>query len=191
MPSWVAGKWDNIFLVQEMLWDYGRKRTSPKCLMKIDFRKVFDLVQWGFIENLLSMLGFPSGFVHLIMQCVSSSSFSIAVNGNHYGFFKGQSGIRQGDPLSPYLFICCMEYFSIMLQQSSSLTWFHFHPKCNSLCITHLVFADDVLLLCRGDLSSMGIMYQQLQSFGNVSGLDLNPSKSSIYFGGVKHTVKT
>ena len=181
---------DNIFLVQELLREYGRKRTSPKCLMKIDFRKAFDSVQWGFLESLLGMLGLPSQFVHLIMQCVSSASFSVGVNGNLYGFFKGQSGIRQGDPLSPYLFICCMEYFSRMLKQSSDLPGFNYHPKCSSLGISHIAFADDVLLLCRGDPGSVGIMHQQLQSFGNVSGLDLNPSKSSIYFGGVKETVK-
>ena len=57
----------NIFLVQELLREYGRKRTSPKCLMKIDFRKAFDSVQWGFLQSLLGTLGFPPKFVHLIM----------------------------------------------------------------------------------------------------------------------------
>ena len=112
------------------------------------------------MESLLDMLGFPSRFVHLIMQCVSSASFSIAVSGNLYGFFKGKSGIRQGDPLSRYLFICCMEYFSRMLKQSSRMLGFQYHSKCSSLDISHLAFADDVLLLCWGDLSSVNIMHQ-------------------------------
>ena len=108
------------------------------------------------------MLRLPLGFVHLVMQCVYLASFSIAINGNLYGFFKGQSGIRQGDRLLPYLFICCMEYFSRMLKHSSLLSGFHFHQKCSSLEFSHLAFVDDVLLLCRGDLSSVRIMHQQL-----------------------------
>ena len=128
---------------------YGRKRTSPKCLMEIDFRKAFDSVQWGFLQNLLGMLSFPPKFVHLIMQCVSFASYSVVVSGNLYGFFKGQSDIRQVDPLSSYLFICCMEYFFRMLKQSFGLSGFQFHPKCRFLDISDLVFADDVMLLSR------------------------------------------
>ncbi|XP_011016272.1 PREDICTED: uncharacterized protein LOC105119785, partial [Populus euphratica] len=71
---------DNIHLLQELLRDYERKRSSPRCLLKIDFRKAFDSVQWPFLRQLLLMLGFPNHFVHLIMQCVETASYSIAVN---------------------------------------------------------------------------------------------------------------
>ena len=77
-----------------------------------------------------------------------------------------------------------------MLKQSSSLSGFWFYLKCYFLDISHLAFADDVLL-SRGDLSLVQILSQQLRVFGRVSGLDLNPSKSSIYFGGAKECVKT
>ena len=107
---------DNINLLQELLRQYSRKRSSPRCLLKVDFKKAFDSVQWGFIENLLCHLGFPSKFVMLVMQCMSTVSFSVVVNGDINGFFLGKSGVRQGDPLSPYIFICCMEYFSRMLK---------------------------------------------------------------------------
>lgn len=76
-----------------------------------------------------------------------------------------------------------------MLNLVSRSADIHFHPKC-SLCITHLDFADDVLILSQGDLSSMEILSQQLSMFGKISGLDLNPSKSSIYFERVKDSVK-
>ena len=101
------------------------------------------------------------------------------------GFFSGNCGVRQGDPLSPYLFICCMEYFSRMLKLASQQEGFRFHPKCVVQGITHLAFADDVLLLSRGDSSSVLCFLQQLTLFGQTSGLDINPQKSFIFFRGV------
>ena len=80
---------DNIHLMQELLRHYGRKRTSPRCIIKIDFRKAFDSVQWSFLHKVLLFLGFPPRFVRLLMQCVETASFSVSVNGNLYGFFKG------------------------------------------------------------------------------------------------------
>ena len=176
---------DNINLVQELLRQYGRKRTSPKSLMKIDFKKAFDSIQWQFLRDLLLSLRFPSSFVHLVMQCVETTSFSVVINGNLYGFFPGKSGIRQGDPLSPYLFITCMEYFSRLLSKASQHSAFKFHPQCEPLGINHLAFADDVLLLARGDKPSILFLLDQLRLFGRVSGLEINPSKSSIFLGGV------
>ena len=179
---------DNINLVQELLRQYGRKRSSPRCLLKVDFRKAFDSVHWVFLEQLLLQLGFPGRFVSLLMQCVSTVSYSVAVNGDLHGFFMGKSGVRQGDPLSPYLFICCMEYFSRMLTLASQQPGFRFHPKCQSHRLTHLAFADDILLLSRGDATSVRWLLQQLHLFGQTSGL-------VIFFGGVrdahKHTILT
>jgi len=178
---------DNIHLVQELR-HYNRKISSPRCIIKIDFKKAFDSVQWPFLRELLHMLGFPELFVHLVMRCVETTSFSVAINGDLYGFFPGRSGVRQGDPLSPYLFVVCMEYFSKMLNLASLSPDFRFHPKCGPFGIHHLAFADDVLLLCRGDRSSINILLQQLVLFGQTSGLQVNAEKSFIYFGGVDET---
>jgi hypothetical protein len=168
---------DNINLVRELLRHYGRKRASPRCLIKVDFKKAFDSVQWHFLRQLLHMFGFPERFVHLIIKCVETTSFSVAVNGNLYGFFPGKSGVRQGDPLSPYLFILCMEYFSRMLKLASRNCDFRFHLKCNVHDICHLAFADDVRLLSRGDRHSVSTIFQQLLIFGQTSGLTINAAK--------------
>jgi len=110
---------DNINLLQELLRQYERKRTSSRCLIKIDFRKAFDSVQWPFLRHLLLLLGFPDKFVHLVMTCVETASYSVAVNGELFWFFPGRCGVRQGDPLSPYLFISYMEYLTRMLNLAS------------------------------------------------------------------------
>jgi hypothetical protein len=180
---------DNIHLMQELLRHYGRKRASPRCIIKIDFIKAFDSVQWSFLRQVLLLLGFPPRFVRLLIQCIEIASFFVVVNGNLYGFFKGQYGVRQGDP-PPYLFIACMEYFSRMLNQSTQHTDFNFHPKCCALGVSHLAFIDDVLLLCRCDMQSVSILNQQPFAFGRMIGLDTNAAKSSIYFDGVGESVK-
>jgi hypothetical protein len=181
---------DNINLMQELVRSYGRIRVSPRCTIKIDFKKAFDTVQWPFLRDLLHLLGFPARFVHLVMKCVETASFSVCINGNLFGFFPGKCGVRQGDPLSPYLFIICMEYFSRLLKSSTQLSSFNFHPKCQALGISHLGFADDILLLYPCDMASVNILLQQLHVFGESSGLVINAAKSSIYFAGVSEDIK-
>ncbi|XP_034886743.1 uncharacterized protein [Populus alba] len=85
---------DNINLAQEFLRHYDRKRTFPCCLIKIEFKKAFDSVQWVFLRELLHLLGFPYHFVHLVMLYVETSSFSVAINDSLYGFFPRRCGVR-------------------------------------------------------------------------------------------------
>jgi hypothetical protein len=129
---------DNINLMQELLRSYGRKRVSPRCTIKIDFRKAFDLIQWSFLRDLLHHLGFPARFVHLVMKCVESASFSVC--------------------------IICMEYFSRLLKSNTQHSGFHFHPKCQALGISHLGFTDDIILLCRCDMVSVSTILESLGS---------------------------
>jgi len=191
MPSWVDVAWVTISIsLQELLRQYERKRTSPRCLIKIDFRKAFDSVQWHFLRHLLLLVGFPDRFVHLVMTCVETASYSVAVNGELFGFFPGRCGVRQEDPLSPYLSIIYMEYLSRMLHLTSQNPSFRFHPKCKPLGLSHLSFADDIILLCRGDRNSVQVLFQQLILFGQTFGLNINISKSSVFFGGVADHLK-
>ncbi|KAL0408136.1 UNVERIFIED_CONTAM: putative mitochondrial protein [Sesamum radiatum] len=111
----------------------------------------------------------------------SSPKSYTALNGSLYGFFSGKRGLRQGDPMSPALFLLCMEFFSRTVKRNTANSEFNFHPKCEKLKITHLLFADDLMLFSRGDLPSVHILMECLQEFRDVLGLAVNTSKSSIF----------
>ncbi|XP_074300064.1 putative mitochondrial protein AtMg01250 [Silene latifolia] len=112
---------------------------------------------------MLAALNFPVLFRKWIMGCISGSWFSIKVNGGVHGFFKGQSGLRQGDPLSPYLFVLSMEILSRYLRKLDTHPMVSLHPKCAKLKLTHLVFADDLMLFTRG-------MFLRLRVFVDIPG---------------------
>ncbi|XP_020258830.1 uncharacterized protein LOC109835258 [Asparagus officinalis] len=124
--------------------------------------------------------------INWIMSCISSPKYSISINGSIHGYFKGERGLRQGDPLSPYLFILGMEYLSRDLDMLKNDKLFKFHPRCGKFKITHLIFADDLLLFSRGDIYSVGKLHQCIRNFSYISGLEANASKCSIFFGGVQ-----
>ncbi|CAH9104768.1 unnamed protein product, partial [Cuscuta epithymum] len=177
---------DNIFLAQELVRGYNRKRISPRYMIMVDLRKAYDTISWDFLRNVLRGLGFPDRFVGWIMECVSITSFSISLNGVLHGFFNGKRGIRQGDPMSPLLFVLCLEYFSRLITKRVNESKFNYHPMCGTLGITHLAYADDFMLFLRGDKYSIEILVNSFKEFGDVSGLRVNHQKSNIFVGGVR-----
>ncbi|CAH9101392.1 unnamed protein product [Cuscuta europaea] len=175
---------DNIFLAQELVRGYARKRVSPRCMIKVDIRKAYDTISWAFLEKVLRGIGLPNVFVNWIMECVSTSSFSISINGILHGWFEGKRGLRQGDLMSPMLFVLCLEYFSRMLAIRTSNPSFNYHPLCSKLKISHLAYADDLMLFFKGEPKSIKILVDALNDFGRVSGLLVNQDKSNIFVGG-------
>ncbi|GJW39768.1 hypothetical protein Tco_0065613 [Tanacetum coccineum] len=93
----------------ELMHNYHRNRGPPRCAFKVDIQKPYDTVDWKFLDYILRCYGFHHKMVKWIMTCVMMASFSICINGDIHGFFKGKRGLRQGDPLSPYLFTLVME----------------------------------------------------------------------------------
>lgn len=116
-----------------------------------------------------------------IRKCITSAFFSISLNGKMHGFYKCKRGLRQRDPISPYLFVLAMEYLSRSIKATTSNPCFKFHPKCEKIGLTHLSFADDIMIFTRGDLHFVALIYDTLQHFCSTSRLELNLSKSQLF----------
>ncbi|GJT89551.1 RNA-directed DNA polymerase, eukaryota, reverse transcriptase zinc-binding domain protein [Tanacetum coccineum] len=142
---------DNILLTQELLKGYDRKGGPSIVAFKIDIQKAYDTVNWSFLETILTHFGFHEKMINWIMICVKTTSFTINVNGELCGFFKGGRGLRQGDPI------------------------------CKSMKITHVCFVDDLLVLCHGDAESVKAVRDSIDKFGKCSGLLPNFNKSTIF----------
>jgi hypothetical protein len=113
------GTSDNSIVLQEIVHFMRRsKKKKGYVAFKLDLEKTFDNVRWDFLNSCLHDFGFPGITIKLIMHCVTSSTYSILWNGNKMPSFKPSHGLRQGDPLSPYLFILCMEKLSIAINNA-------------------------------------------------------------------------
>ncbi|KAL0423920.1 UNVERIFIED_CONTAM: Retrovirus-related Pol polyprotein from type-1 retrotransposable element R2 [Sesamum radiatum] len=172
---------DNILLAQELLAGYNQVRLPSRCTLKVDIQKAYDSVEWDFLLEVLRLFNFPPQFIKLIEQCVSTVSYSISLNGSVYGFFKGRRGLRQGDPMSPYLFVLVMEIWSSLLRyRVKNAAQFQYHWKCKDVGLINLCFADDALLFCKAHIPSIRVLTDSLNEFAALSGLTVNPAKSQI-----------
>nr|GEW40904.1 RNA-directed DNA polymerase, eukaryota, reverse transcriptase zinc-binding domain protein [Tanacetum cinerariifolium] len=177
---------DNILLAQELFKGYNKKQKIKKVAFKIDLQKAYDTINWNFVKVVLEQFGFPNKMVDWIIVCVSTTKFSININGEREGYFSGGRRLRQGDPMSLYLFTLVMEVFNIIMRKNIGETKdFKYHQGCKKLKITHLCFADDLLVFCHGDSKFMGVIKETLEEFSSYSGLKANMSKSTVFFGGL------
>ncbi|CAO2842007.1 unnamed protein product [Amaranthus hypochondriacus] len=162
-----------------------RLKKGKKCFfaLKFDLKKAYDSIEWSFIRDSLLHHGFDELSCKLIMSCVSSSSISVLINGSPTMPFFPSRGIRQGDPISPYLFILCMEALSRKIELAVDRgQWKPFSLKGNKASISHLMFADDLLLFGVPNIDTLLSFKDVLQEFSSESGLSANPQKCTIYF---------
>ncbi|XP_039037564.1 uncharacterized protein LOC120174909 [Hibiscus syriacus] len=111
---------DNTLFAQELVRGYSRNNISPRCALKIYLQKAFDYLDWEFVRIILHALGLPEKFIGWIWTFITGPSYSIVLNGSLVGYFKGAQGVRQGDPLSPYIFVLAMNVLSRLLNLAAA-----------------------------------------------------------------------
>lgn len=182
---------DNILLTQELMHNYHLDRGPARCALKVDLRKAFDTISWDFIIRGLQAIGTPDCMVGWIKACISSATFSVSLNGELHGFFPSSRGLRQGDPLSPYLFVLGIEGLGGLLKTASLGAQFRFHWRCKQNAITHLTLADDLMIFSHADLASVKIIREVLNNFSSLSGVEINHNKSQVFVSGVAEAFRT
>ncbi|KAK4384402.1 Retrovirus-related Pol polyprotein from type-2 retrotransposable element R2DM [Sesamum angolense] len=132
-------------------------------------------------DNILLAQELFSGYNQCGLRSVTSAHYSVVVNGGVHGFFAGARGLRQGEPMSPYLFVLVIEVLHMILQQLIEQDGeFQYHWRCEDLNLFQLSFADDLLLFCKADVCSVFLFGRGLDTFATLSGLHTNPQKSQL-----------
>lgn len=176
---------ENVLLASELVKNYHKDSVTARCAVKIDISKAFDSVQWPFLLSVLEAMGLPEKFILWIKKCIELASFSIQINGELAGYFNSKRGLRQGCSLSPCLFVICMQVLSKLLDKAAEERRVGYHPYCRELNITHLCFADDVMVFSDGKKTSIEGILGVFRDFAKMSGLSISLEKSTLFLAGV------
>lgn len=175
---------ENTILASELIHGYHKNKGPKKITIKVDIAKTFDTLSWEFLFSCLEGLNVPHHFLSLFKACVCKTSFMVGYNGTVTGYFKGKRGPRQGDPLSPYLFVIAMN-LPFMLNEAASQGRVKYHKNCEKMKLTHLFFADDLLIFIDGSFESVQTVLQVLHEFEKRLGLAVRFQKISFYASGM------
>lgn len=146
---------DNAMFAFEVFHTMKNRKSGKNGIMamKLDMSKVYNRVEWKFLERVMDRLGFCREWVNLVMRCVKTVSYSILVNGNATDSFVPERGLQQGDPLSPFLFLFCAEGFSSLLKRAKIQGGIQGAVVArNAPAVSHLFFADDTMLFTRANM---------------------------------------
>ncbi|CAL1404087.1 unnamed protein product [Linum trigynum] len=176
---------DNVIIVHEALHHFknhkrGRRRDM---MLKLDMKKAYDMVDWDCLEALLKNYGFDDRWCRWVSSCIRTVNFSILFNGEAAEEFKPSRGIRQGDPLSPFLFILMSNALTFLIDKAVSqnqLKGIRLNARCPIL--THCLFADDTVIFGKADLQEAEKILDLIREYGAITGQEVNINKSSVFF---------
>ena len=172
--AFVPGKLglDNMIIAQEILHTISGKRGQTGYMaIKLDLEKAYDRLEWHFVRDILQLYKFPEPLTKLILSCISTFSIFVLVNGGKLDSFLPSRGIRQGDPLSPYLFIMCMEMLGFLIDlKCEENLWDLVKASRNGLAFSHLFFVNVLVLFAKVDLKNCYNVKETLDTICKLSG---------------------
>ncbi|XP_015159877.1 uncharacterized protein [Solanum tuberosum] len=170
---------ENIMLAQEILHQIRKPNIGSNVVIKLDMAKAYDRVSWAYICMVLRKMGFDEIFIDMVWRIMANNWYSIIVNGKRYGFFQSTRGLKQGDPLSPALFILGAEVLSRSLNRMHSNPNYHgFFMETRGPQVNHLSFADDIIIFTSGRKKSLELIMYTLNIYEETSGQLVNKDKS-------------
>ena len=172
---------DGILIANELV-DEARKSKKELMLFKVDFEKAYNSVDWGYLDEVMRKMAFPVLWRKWIKECVSTATASVLVNGSPTEEFSLKRGLRQGDPLSPFLFLLAEEGLNVMMKSMVENFFFTGYGvgQANDIVVPHLQFADDTLLLGAKSWVNVRALRAVLFLFALMSGLKVNFHKSLL-----------
>jgi hypothetical protein len=174
---------ENIVIAQEMLHTMVKMRSKLGFFaIKVDLSKAYDRINWNFLYKVLVEVGIPEKMVNVIMHCVTSVKSNVLWNGTRSEYFSPQCGIRQGDPMSPYLFVLSMDKLTHIISDAIETgKWKAMRAGRHGPLISHLMFADDLLIFGQATTETMTAVREALDKFSDMSGHKVNNDKSAIF----------
>ncbi|XP_074289571.1 uncharacterized protein LOC141614725 [Silene latifolia] len=175
---------DNILVAFELFHYMKNARSGGGHLaLKLDMAKAYDRVEWVFLERVLLAMGFDGHWVGNVMRCVRTVSYEVLINGSPSAAFVPGRGLRQGDPLSPYLFILCAEVLSSMIRRKVEEGVLHgIRVAPLSPVVSHLFFADDSLIFVKASETQARVVMDLLGQYESASGQLVSKEKTTVSF---------
>jgi hypothetical protein len=171
---------DGVLVVNEVV-EVARLRKRECLILKVDFEKAYDSVEWNFLEYMLRRMGFMGKWIAWMKACVFGGSMSILVNGSPTEEIDIKRGLKQGDPLAPFLFLVVAEGFSGLMDNAVNRNLFKgFEVKRGGTVISHLQYADGTLCIGEASVENLWTLKALLRGFEMVSGLKVNFYKSCL-----------
>ncbi|KAL0439842.1 UNVERIFIED_CONTAM: hypothetical protein Slati_2467200 [Sesamum latifolium] len=162
----------NILLAQELFSGYNRRDLPPRCAIKVDLRKAYDMLEWDFIIAALHLFGFPDRIVSWIEECITSTLFLLSFNGGSFGFsFRALEGLDKGTQCPLTCLSLLWKYFKLLLaQRVDQSEEFRYHWHCEEIGLINLCFDDDLLLFCRAEVHPVQLFRDGLRALLDVLG---------------------